>query len=296
MTEAQTLQFLNGVILRTTGQEATITSYRPVPGGCINNGLRVNFQSNGREKSVFLKWNSSAADDFFSKEALGLQLLEKQAIFSIPSVLGSGFYMGRHYLVLSHLNSVAPAADFWQNFGEQLATLHQQTEDVYGLAYDNYIGKLPQKNKKFVDWIDFFIENRLEAQLGLARYNQYVSAGFTRKFRLLYAQLPGILAAEPPSLLHGDLWSGNFLTDEHGDVALIDPAVYYGNREIEIAFTQLFGGFDRQFYRSYNEVYPLQPGFSERAEIYNLYPLLVHVNLFGQSYLSGIEATLRKFL
>lgn len=296
MNETQMLQFLNGALLRLYGREATIVSYRPVAGGCINNGTKVKFQLNGAEQTIFLKWNQGLDASLFDTEVLGLQQLSKQAIFTVPEVIGQGEYLGIRYLALEYIDSQPPRSDFWQTFGRQLAQLHRVRSTQYGLDRDNFIGRLPQKNTPSTQWINFFIEQRLETQLGLAVYNQHITTDFARKFRFLYAQLPGILADEPPSLLHGDLWSGNFMTDRQGAPAIIDPAIYYGNREIELAFTQLFGGFDRQFYQSYHEAYPLEPGFTERVDIYNLYPLLVHVNLFGQSYLSGIERTLRKYV
>ncbi|MEL7006538.1 MAG: fructosamine kinase family protein, partial [Bacteroidota bacterium] len=144
-------------------------------------------------------------------------------------------------------------------------------------------------------WIDFFIKERLEKQLRLAYSRELVDNNFLHKFRSLYLHLPNILINEPPSLLHGDLWSGNYLINSHGNASIIDPAVYYGNREIELAFTHLFGGFDSRFYQSYQEAWPLESGFENRMEIYNLYPLLVHVNLFGTSYLSGVLQVLKKY-
>ncbi|MEL7145819.1 MAG: fructosamine kinase family protein [Bacteroidota bacterium] len=297
MDEAQMLQFISGVLLRICGKEVTVIEYRSVAGGCINNGTRVRFRDDrDKEQTIFLKWNRHDTDDLFEMEALGLQLLDEQQIFSMPKVVGQGQYMSINYLALSFIDSQPPRPDFWASFGQELAALHRISAPQYGFSYDNYIGRLPQKNTCKEDWVDFFIENRLEAQLGLALYNDHISRDFAKKFRLLYAQLPGLLISDLPSLLHGDLWSGNFMTDHRGLPAIIDPAVYYGNREIEIAFTQLFGGFDRQFYRSYHEAFPLEEGFQARAEIYNLYPLLVHVNLFGPSYLSGIESTIRRFV
>ena len=296
MNDAQTLSFFQGALFRTFGQEVNIISYRPISGGCINNGTKVQFQMGREEQTIFLKWNKDVDADFFAAETLGLKLLGDQNVLTLPRVFAQGNYMGIDYLALQYINSQPPHKDFWNDFGQKLAKLHQTTATQYGLEHDNYIGRLPQKNTQMSDWTDFFIENRLEVQLGLALYNKLITKEFARKFRFLYSQLPGLLVDEPPSLLHGDLWSGNFITDEKGSAAIIDPAVYYGNREIEIAFTQLFGGFDSQFYRSYHEAYPLQTGFQERVDIYNLYPLLVHVNLFGQSYLSGVERTIRKYV
>jgi fructosamine-3-kinase len=146
---------------------------------------------------------------------------------------------------------------------------------------------LLQSNEYTANWIDFFIEKRLKAQAGLAFYNGEIPRSLYDKFNDLYNKLPELLPSEKPALLHGDLWSGNVIVGSNGHVSLIDPAVYYGNREAEIAFTKLFGGFSSAFYDAYNEAFPLEKGFEERIDIYNLYPLLVHVNLFGSGYING---------
>ncbi|MGB3465835.1 MAG: fructosamine kinase family protein [Cyclobacteriaceae bacterium] len=292
----QTEQFLRAVLLRTTGKENPVKSFKSISGGCINNGLKVTVEDlPGKEVCYFVKWNDESVGTLFEKESLGLDLLRTQTSFSIPSVIGYGVYGIKRFLVLEWIESAVPGSNFWEEFGRKLADQHRSTAEQYGLSTSNYIGKLTQINEYKDNWIDFFIENRLEVQLGLAIYNRRISKEFAKRFRYLYSQLPGLLVEEPASLLHGDLWSGNFIADADGNPCLIDPAVYYGNREIEIAFTKLFGGFDQQFYRTYEEVYPLQAEFDVRADIYNLYPLLVHVNIFGDSYLPGIEMVMRQY-
>lgn len=288
--------FLQAILFRTFGKDPGIQSYQSISGGCINNGHSVKCKSDsGKTIAYFIKWNEDQIEDLFEKESKGLSILETHSGFKTPQVIGYGAYGTKNYLILEHIESGKPTAQFWNDFGHQLAEMHKNIDRYYGLKHSNYIGKLHQKNDQKDNWIDFFIENRLESQLGLAVYNNKISIEFAKKFRFLYSQLPGILVNEPPSLLHGDLWSGNFMIDSTGNPCLIDPAVYYGNREIEIAFTQLFGGFHNRFYQSYQEAFPINPGFSERAEIYNLHPLLVHVNLFGESYLSGVEQVIRKY-
>ncbi len=284
-------QFLESIIFQTFGRPDQIESIQYVGGGCINNTLRVDTESG----QYFVKWNESESQDMFDKESKGLEIMRNTGIVSVPTVHQTGTAEGRHYLIMDFIQSSAPAANFWEALGHGLAHMHQHTSENYGLDHDNYIGRLPQKNTFQSNWIDFFIENRLEVQLGLGIYNNYITKDFAKKFRLLYAQLPGLLTDEPPALLHGDLWSGNFMVGPDGNPYLIDPAVYYGHREIEIAFTKLFGGFDQAFYHAYEEMLPLQPGFPERSEIYNLYPLLVHVNLFGTSYLNGVERVIKKY-
>ncbi len=284
--------FFESAMFQSLGQKVIIKSSRFVSGGCINNTLKLETD----QGPYFIKWNDDPDNDMFEKEVRGIQLLTQQDILRLPSVVGLGRADGKNFLLLSYIQKNPPAPDFWQIFGQSLADLHRVTAPRFGLSYNNYIGRLPQNNEEMESWIDFFIEKRLEVQLGLAIYNGLIDQDFAKRFRLIYAQLPGILPDEPPSLLHGDLWSGNFMVGDQGLPCVYDPAVYFGHREIELAFTRLFGGFDNTFYQSYHETYPLEPGFEERVDIYNLYPLLVHVNLFGTSYLSGINQTLRRFI
>jgi len=283
--------FFESVLFQSLGKDTEVFSYRMITGGCINNAQRVE-TSRG---TFLLKWNENAEQDMFETEKKGLQILGSVNEIRIPEVISTGTADGKHFILMEFIEKSIPNKTFWSDFGTQLASLHKHTSNKYGLDHNNYIGKLPQKNNFKDNWVDFFIENRLEVQLGLGIYNGLVTNSFAKQFRNLYPQLPGLLSDQPASLLHGDLWSGNFMTGDQGEPVILDPAVYYGNREIEIAFTQLFGGFDREFYDSYFESFPVDESFQERAEIYNLYPLLVHVNLFGKSYLSSVERVIRKY-
>jgi fructosamine-3-kinase len=245
--------------------------------------------------NFFLKWHSTIPPDMFAKEAMGLQLLAKPNIIKIPEVIGHGTMGGRHFLVLEYIRKACQANRFWENFGRALADLHRQSNDYFGLNHDNYIGKLPQSNAPTDKWIDFFIHQRLEAQLLLAIENNLVTTDFIKMYRKFYDSLQQLLPIETPSLLHGDLWSGNFMIGADGEACLIDPAVYYGHREIELAFTTMFGGFDTAFYSAYQSSWPLEPAWRERFEIYNIYPSMVHANLFGASYLYEVMAVLRRY-
>ncbi len=291
MLDSRLQQFLESIIFQSFGKNPSISEIQYVGGGCINNTLKVSFD----KEQYFIKWNEDEENDMFEKEQLGLSILSSVDSLNIPETYQYGRIEGRNYLIMEFIEREATKNDFWEILGQNLAALHQTTQDTFGLDHNNYIGRLAQKNDQKYNWIDFLIDNRFEVQLGLAIYNGHINSDFAKKFRNLYPQLPGLLVQEPPSLLHGDLWSGNFMVGTKGLPFLIDPAIYYGNREIEIAFTQLFGGFDRKFYAAYNEALPLESGFQTRAEIYNLYPLLVHVNLFGTSYLSGIQRVLNKY-
>ena len=262
-------------------------------GGCINNALKLQTT----EGDYFLKWQTGIPEDMFRKEAEGLRLLAKSSTIKIPKVIAYGKLEGKHYLLMEHIESAAPSKDYWKNFGVTLAEMHRNNSaETYGLNHDNYIGKLPQPNDDNVDWIDFFIHNRLEYQLKLAIENRMVSNSFIDRYRNFYTFLPDLLPVDQPALLHGDMWSGNVLVGNDGKVCLIDPAVYYGHREIELAFTQMFGSFDYDFYTAYNATYSLDPGFDQRVSIYNIYPHMVHVNLFGQSYLNGVESVLKRYV
>ena len=286
-------QFFEAVLQEGIGKSVSIKETQFKSGGCINNALKLETT----EGNFFLKWQKGIPDDMFQKEAEGLKLLADAGKMKIPEVIAYGKIEGKYYLLMENIDSASSSASFWRDFGEDLAKMHlQNNAGSYGLDHDNYIGKLPQPNETLDSWIDFFIKNRLEFQLQLAIQNGLVSTDFAFKYRSFYQKLPDLLPVDKPALLHGDLWSGNVMVGSNGKVCLIDPAVYYGHREIELAFTQLFGGFDHDFYSAYHSVYPLVPGFDERVDIYNMYPLMVHVNLFGASYLSGVERVLRRYL
>lgn len=281
------------VLNEVFGKSVKLKGTSTISGGCINNAVKLK-TSNGE---YFLKWQTDIPEDMFQKEAQGLNLLSVSDVIQIPKVIAYGKIEGTHYLLMDYIESSSPGNDYWKQFGIALAALHRNNTAIkYGLDHDNYIGKLPQPNDVNGDWIDFFIHNRLEFQLKLAIENRMVNNDFIDRYRKFYELLPDLLPVDQPALLHGDMWGGNVMVGNNGKVCLIDPAVYYGHREIELAFTQMFGGFDYDFYDAYNSTYPLEPGFEERVGIYNIYPHMVHVNLFGQSYLNGVESVLNRYL
>lgn len=242
-----------------------------------------------------IKINDSDSLSMFMSESMDLELLGSTKAVRIPEVFGYGKMADISYLIMEYIKPAGRKKNYWNQLGHDLASLHKNSNFYYGLEYNNYIGSLPQINSKKNSWMDFYINKRLEEQIQLGILNGRISTTFSKKIELLYAKLPSILLEESPALLHGDLWSGNIITDERGYAALIDPSVYFGNREIEIAFTTLFGGFDNEFYDSYNEAFPLEKGFKERREIYLLYPLLVHSNLFGGGYAAEAESIIDKY-
>jgi len=285
--------FLFAVLKEVLKRDVQIISSSSESGGCINNAIHLNTS----EGHYFLKWNDKVPDDMFRKEVNGLELLHRSGKLKIPTPIGHGKIGNKNFLLLEYIHPGTPSKQYWEELGHSLAQLHNyNTSNKYGLEYDNYIGKLYQKNKLNDTWIEFFIQNRLEAQLNLALEQREVDMQFAHRYRKFYELLPSLLPDSPPSLLHGDLWSGNVMTDSDGQAWLIDPAVYYGHREIELAFTHMFGGFGPGFYTAYRETYPLDPGFEGRIDIYNMYPAMVHVNLFGTSYLGGVEKVLRKYV
>jgi protein-ribulosamine 3-kinase len=270
-----------------------VSEFHVSGGGCINHGGKV-VTSKG---NFFLKWNDlHRFPGMFKAEHSGLALLKKTGTIRIPQVLCDGTSGEFQYILLEYIETRNRHSQFWKIFGEQLASLHRSSEDHYGLHHDNYIGSLPQHNKPGASWIEFFISHRLAAQLELFWKGNPQQKSLRNAFEKLFQKLPSLLAEERPSLLHGDLWAGNLITDNMGKPCLIDPAVYYGNREVDIAMTDLFGGFDHRYIESYNSVFPLQRGLEERLDIYKLYPLLVHVNLFGESYLPQVVSILKRFV
>ncbi len=269
-----------------------ITSISGVGGGSINHAYHLKT----KHGDFFVKYNSASRFPvMFSKESKGLQLLSEPGIISVPKVLLFDEDDEHAFLLLEFIKSAREANDFWDDFGEKLAALHNVKAEKFGLDHDNYMGSLHQHNNFHKDWIEFFIMERLERQIKLARENGSVGRADVLAFERLYKKLDDIFPPTRPSLLHGDLWSGNFMVNSSGQACLIDPAVYYGHPEIDIAMTTLFGGFSNRFYEAYMRHKPLEKGWHDRLPIYNLYPLMVHVNLFGGGYLGSVQQTLRKF-
>jgi protein-ribulosamine 3-kinase len=269
-----------------------VHDHRTVSGGSINRAYLIS-TNRGR---FFLKYNSSAPDDFFDKEVHGLLMLKAaQTSLRIPDVIAAGNPEEGipPFLLLEYIEEGRGGNSF--NFGAELAKLHRTRGEYFGLDTDNYIGSLRQHNGKYDGWINFFREKRIEPQLKLAYNNGRLSKSLDTNWKRLAKALDQIIPPCDPCLLHGDLWGGNYLFDTNGNAVLIDPAVYYGHPEVDLAFTRMFGGFSNDFYRGYESVSSLEPGFQERVPLFNMYPLLVHVNLFGGHYVSQFESFLRSF-
>lgn len=276
-----------------------------VGGGCIADA-RIAFFADG--SSVFVK-SAAGMAGMFECEARGLQELATAGAIRVPLVLA----VSKEALVLERIEEASRPAGFFESFGRSFAKLHEYRGPCSGFSDDNYIGSTPQINTPpggswdtlkasdraagdGSDWPEFFIERRLRYQVSLAAENGH-GQDLARLLDRSEAQITGLLAAstEPPSILHGDLWGGNFMVDERGQACLIDPAVYYGHREADLAMTRLFGGFDSSFYAAYHEAAPLEPGYEERLPVYQLYHLLNHLNLFGSAYYPQCMRILQRY-
>jgi len=256
-----------------------LSGEQPVRGGCIHQCYRA--LRDGRP--VFLKLNEASFADAFAAEADGLRAL-RAARTRAPEPIAHGVTGGEAYLLMEWLE-LGARGDF-AALGAMLAALHRAQGEQYGWARDNYIGATPQENTANANWAEFWRRRRLEPQLALASRNGYRLEA-PPVWRLLEGHQPAA------SLLHGDLWGGNAGFLAGGAPVLFDPAVYYGDRETDLAMTELFGGFPEDFYEAYSDAWPLDKGYELRKQLYNLYHLLNHLNLFGGGYLAQVRATLR---
>ncbi|MBL1212211.1 MAG: phosphotransferase [Ignavibacteriae bacterium] len=257
-----------------------ITGLNSIGGGCIGNSKLLTVQTG---EKYFVKEYSNSSIHF--TEANGLRELDKASAIRVPKVI----FVSGDFLLLEYINSSSKTNNFSELFGRQFARLHKHHSSEYGFYENNFIGStdqinLPQKKS----WVEFYFENRILYQFKLAEKNGHSTGELRNGIQKIELSINDILAGsdEQPSLLHGDLWSGNYMPDENGNPCLIDPAVYYGHREADLAMTKLFGGFDSNFYAAYNEEYPLKEGWQYRENIYKLYHVLNHLNLFGSGYYS----------
>ena len=227
----------------------------------------------------------------FKKEVQGLEILRESKSFYIPKVLAQGNINSTTFLLMQYIPSKAPDLDFWEIFGFSLARLHANTAESFGHKNSNYIGRLKQNNALENSAIDFYINQRLEPQFKLANQKGYVF----NTIDTLYKNMSEIIPEESPALIHGDLWNGNFICNAQGLPALIDPAVAYAPREMDLAMMHLFGGFPKEVFEIYHENFPLLPNWKERLPLWQLYYLLVHLNLFGSSYLQQVKTIIKSY-
>jgi protein-ribulosamine 3-kinase len=281
------------VLSERSGSAFFIEQAEPVAGGSINNAFRIK----AGETYCFVKSNSGKSfPGMFSAEKKGLQLLADHNEIKVPRVIHVQDDQEESFLILEYVELVKPDPEVFREFGRGLASMHRYSNNRFGLDHDNYIGSLKQSNKFHSSWAEFFIEERLAPQLKLAFDNKKIGGSFIRLTDQLFSRINNLFPSESSSLIHGDLWSGNFMATRDAKPCFYDPAVYYGHREMDIAMTRLFGGFEKGFYEAYNENFPLENGWSKRVDLCNLYPLLVHVNLFGGSYAREAEGIVKRFV
>ena len=277
--------------IRKTGDLTSIEKVEGVSGGSINEAYYVRT----KEREYFAKSNSTAPDHFFQAEKNGLVLLGRHGV-SVPEpllILSQG--NRESVFLMEWIQSVPSNKEGDRALGSLVATMHQKKENFAGLNQDNFIGELDQINQPSTDWVTFFRDQRLGTMQNLARKEGKLTKERDQRLSKLRKRLDSIIGHQPDfSLLHGDLWGGNWLMTDEGPY-LIDPAVYYGDREIDIAFTYLFGGYSKEFYEQYQAEFPLEKEFTDRIPIYQLYYLLVHLILFGESYGSAVDRILQKY-
>jgi fructosamine-3-kinase len=272
-----------------------VKSTTAVSGGCIADSRKLVMNSG---RVFFLKQVRDGSSGTFESEVSGLEELRKAGAVLVPEVVAQG----PDYLLLEWIEEGKESADScMEELGFQFAKLHYFSGEIFGFPEDNYLGDSPQSNSPSkngsINWPTFYVENRLQFQAALAVKNGYMTPEPQNLLELLYNKIPELLSGteDKPSLLHGDLWSGNYLIDKNGRSWLIDPAVYYGHREADLAMTSLFGGFSKTFYSAYESAFPLAPGYAEREPLYQLYHLLNHLNLFGTGYYRQVISILKRF-
>ncbi|MDH5325508.1 MAG: fructosamine kinase family protein [Gammaproteobacteria bacterium] len=279
-------------ISEVLGREFTPSRQQGVSGGCINNALMLA----DAETQLFVKTNGPGTLSMFEAEMDGLNEIAQSGTIRVPEPLCCGVGDGQAYLVMEYVPLTKGSTNSEQ-LATDLAAMHQIHQSQFGWFRDNTIGATPQINAYENRWVDFWRDKRLAFQLQLAAKKGYSGALQSKGERLL-DQLAGFFSTYTPqaSLLHGDLWSGNYAYDSQGNALIFDPAVYYGDRETDLAMTELFGGFSADFYRVYNEILPLDSGYKTRKTLYNLYHILNHLNLFGGAYLGQAQRMIEQLL
>ena len=280
---------LAGALVDLFGNSVAITQTDRLSGGDINKAYALTLNTGDK---IFMKANAKSNAAFFTAEAAGLTAIAATKAISTPKIICTGTDdgedVGYSFLLLEYIKSSGKIKTYWETFARELAAMHKaDVGKEFGFSQDNFIGARPQQNTKSSSWISFFRDQRLSPQFKAA--DSYFTPADRSKITKLLDNLDRFLVEpEQPSLLHGDLWSGNLMCGSDGKAMLIDPACYVGHREADLAMTEFFGGFPQSFYDAYKEAFPLQPGYEERRDLYNLYQLLNHLNLFGPTYLEPV--------
>jgi fructosamine-3-kinase len=278
-------------ISRETEQEFAIANTKSVSGGCINQGYQVSSQ----DRTYFVKLNDVSKVEMFAAEALGLKQMYATQTITVPQPVCWGTAANSSYLVLQWLDLAGGSNQSWTEMGRQLAAMHRVgTSKDFGWSRNNTIGSTPQINTWMDNWADFFAEQRIGYQLKLAKRR---GGNFPESNRVVDLVRNKLAEWQPPvSLVHGDLWSGNAVISSDGAPIILDPATYYGDRETDLAMTELFGGFPTAFYQGYNEAWQLDSGYGQRKSIYNLYHVLNHFNLFGGGYANQAQTIIQRLI
>ena len=287
-------QDIEQAISGATAETFVLDSHGNIGGGCINTAMKIS--GGGRE--FFLKLNRANLLDMFEAEADGLREMAAAKALRVPQPVCTGVYGNQAFIVMEYLTMGGRGgAAIMARFGEQLAQMHRYTADQFGWHRDNTIGSTAQVNSWENDWLTFWREHRLGYQLTLAGRHG-LGSRVLQKGERLQDNLQAFFDNHHPqaSILHGDLWSGNYGISREGEPVIFDPAVYFGDREADLAMTELFGGFGSEFYAAYNATWPLDPGYPQRKTLYNLYHILNHYNLFGGGYGAQAEGMIDQLL
>ncbi len=284
-------QELAATISSVTASSFSIKRRDGLLGGCINNAYRIG----DSEQDYFLKLNGAEYGPMFEAEYIALEELASVAAVRVPTPIATGVVAGKAFLVTEFI--VMGGDGDSAQFGRQLAQQHRHHTQYFGWERDNLIGATPQINRQESDWVTFMREHRLGYQLRLARDRRGGALIYDLGMRFC-ERLPRFFDSyrPQPSLLHGDLWGGNYAYSDSGEAVIFDPAIYYGDREADIAMTELFGGFSPQFYSGYEAVWPLDSGYSARKKLYNLYHIINHFNLFGGGYGAQAEGMMQHLM
>lgn len=298
MNDIKIYKSLSEAVKSIFGEDRAVARKRYAAGGDINEACVLTLDDGTQ---LFMKSNTTASLANFKAEAEGLYEIRATGAIGVPQVLGAGTDTGFSFLLLTYIGGGNRIRRYWETFAEELAAMHASMHASqisggreYGFPKDNWIGARRQINTPCAEWISFFRDCRLAPQFESAR--KYLSAEDLNRAEYLLTNLDKYLVEpERPSLVHGDLWSGNMITGDDGKGWLIDPAVYYGHPEVDLAMTELFGGFPRAFYEAYRDTGLMQYGYEDRKDLYNLYQLLNHLNMFGFGYLPEVRRILKRY-
>ncbi|RYG74260.1 fructosamine kinase [Lentibacillus lipolyticus] len=277
--------------LQQTGDHSSVKQAKRVAGGSINESYFVETE----EQQYFIKYHHDPPARFFELEARGLDLIRQTNSIAVPEVYAYSDDKEGAFLVMEWVEG-GHAHDTQWKLGERIARMHQTFGDNHGFADDTFIGTLPQPNGLFSSWLDYYRDRRLKAQLTLGTERGCITGKRRERLERLLMNLEKWVPANvEPSYLHGDLWGGNWLAGQEGEPYVIDPSFLYGDRHFELAFTELFGGYAGDFYKAYQDRFPLSPDYEDVKPVYQLYYLLVHLNIFGEAYGSSVDTILKRY-